>query len=719
MKIPTQDNFQVGVDQLPQSRFNAPSFTDAGETASRLGHAISGASNQAADFIQKITEENNALLVDDALAKLKDKAIDLRVNPDSGYMALKGRNALERPEGKSLVDEYDGYFSDAQNAIFDTLKNDAQRNRYSQLAQGIRQTLRQETSSYMLREHQAFTVESASSQIDLGRRAFALAANDDERASALARIGMNMERIKNVNGWDDATFEVKMRSVADKSIGQALDYMLDNADYDGANAMLNQYKDYADADTVLKSWSRINSARSDDLAQKVGAILANANGVVELDIPSTINQGGGLNFQVRPDMPDYTPKNIDDLKRLSKDPNVKSLLNLISFTEGTEKHGYNTLVGGGKIDDLSKHPNVVGLETKDGKSTAFGRYQIVGKTWRGLQRKYGFTDINPESQDAAAVALIAQRGALGDVLRGDYKKAVAKLGNEWVSLPGSSNTNQGERSWAAIDKRFNGVSGASSERIKVDTRDARSVEDAISRYPKSMQAAIRSRLSHIQAANEAQRREAEAQRDNTVADIIVQNGGDYSKVPQSIKQQYSAKDWLKMQNFGDAVRNQRQDELFEKNKVAYYDLMLNPEKMESLSEDQIMAKGIDIGLNKSSALIKAKREYEESKAKGKKPESLVNRDVINSIATIYKIDHGAKASDESIQRYYSLAENVRSLAEDMKARLGRNPTEAELIESARKMMAEETIVEKGWIWDDKVPTLTLTREEKQKAANIK
>ncbi|QMT44241.1 MuF-C-terminal domain-containing protein [Neisseria dentiae] len=168
------------------------------------------------------------------------------------------------------------------------------------------------------------------------------------------------------------------------------------------------------------------------------------------DIP-TVRQATQQNIKYR----QASPKTINDLRAISQNPNMRKMLNLISHTEGTEKHGYNTLVGGGRINDLGKHPNKVGLVTGDGASTAFGRYQIVGKTWRGLQKQYGFTDMNPASQDAAAVALIHQRGALNDVLNGNYKAAINKLGDEWVSLPSSTNKHQGKRSWARVEKFLN------------------------------------------------------------------------------------------------------------------------------------------------------------------------------------------------------------------------------------------------------------------------
>lgn len=141
-----------------------------------------------------------------------------------------------------------------------------------------------------------------------------------------------------------------------------------------------------------------------------------------------------------------------------QNPNVQKMLGLLAHTEGTDKlYGYKTLVGGGKVEDLSKHPNIVGMTTKDGKSTAAGRYQITGTTWRGLQKKYGLgNDFSPGAQDLAAVALMKDAGALGAVLNGDFGKAINKVKDIWVSLPGSSTKNQREESWTQVNKYLNG-----------------------------------------------------------------------------------------------------------------------------------------------------------------------------------------------------------------------------------------------------------------------
>jgi muramidase (phage lysozyme) len=82
-------------------------------------------------------------------------------------------------------------------------------------------------------------------------------------------------------------------------------------------------------------------------------------------------------------------------------PRVKQFLDRIGQSEGAD---YNTLVGGSRIDDLSRHPNKVGLRTKAGPSTAFGKYQIVGSTDRSKLAKYRHLDYSPRSSARSHVS---------------------------------------------------------------------------------------------------------------------------------------------------------------------------------------------------------------------------------------------------------------------------------------------------------------------------
>lgn len=137
-----------------------------------------------------------------------------------------------------------------------------------------------------------------------------------------------------------------------------------------------------------------------------------------------------------PDNPYDALYELDDPnKGALKNPRVKQFLNKIGKSEGAD---YNTLVGGSRINDLSRHPNKVGLRTSAGPSTAFGKYQIVGTTDRSKLRKYRHLDYSPENQDLRAVELLRQTGALAALERDDEPTAIRLAGKEWASLPGSS-----------------------------------------------------------------------------------------------------------------------------------------------------------------------------------------------------------------------------------------------------------------------------------------
>jgi muramidase (phage lysozyme) len=121
----------------------------------------------------------------------------------------------------------------------------------------------------------------------------------------------------------------------------------------------------------------------------------------------------------------------DDLLGYLSHDNVTAFLRVIRQGESNQTEDAYTVLNG-NIDHLHPppwvHPERVGT---GGTSTAAGAYQIIKGTWSGLVKQYGFEDFSPRSQDMAAVALIAGRRALEDVLRGDPNAAVRKLRDEW------------------------------------------------------------------------------------------------------------------------------------------------------------------------------------------------------------------------------------------------------------------------------------------------
>ena len=130
-----------------------------------------------------------------------------------------------------------------------------------------------------------------------------------------------------------------------------------------------------------------------------------------------------------------------DYFALANDPRVRPVLDAIAMAEGTTEHGYNTMFGGGRIDDLSDHPRKkLPFTQTDGKrnySSAAGKYQFLEGTWDDAANQLGLSDFSPANQDAAAVFLIDRANALDSILNGDVDAAIDKLGAVWASLPTS------------------------------------------------------------------------------------------------------------------------------------------------------------------------------------------------------------------------------------------------------------------------------------------
>jgi len=158
----------------------------------------------------------------------------------------------------------------------------------------------------------------------------------------------------------------------------------------------------------------------------------------------------------------------------AQDANVTAFLAMLRFSEGTARaadpyrvcYGYRHT-----IEDLSDHPKITGEwagEPLDnlgpdyiGKiSTAAGAYQIIRPTWQGCKRALALSDFSPASQDAAAVYLIRQAGALDAVKKGDFDTAVKLCAREWASLPGANAPGQAMRRMSSLRAAYEAGGGS-------------------------------------------------------------------------------------------------------------------------------------------------------------------------------------------------------------------------------------------------------------------
>lgn len=142
----------------------------------------------------------------------------------------------------------------------------------------------------------------------------------------------------------------------------------------------------------------------------------------------------------------YTPANVSEQQAAQ---NVRAFLSMIAYAEGTANaNGYRMLFGGQLFNSYADHPRIY-VPFRTTTSSAAGRYQILARTWDVLKARLNLPDFSPASQDAAAIELIRERGALNDVRAGRVSAAVTKVAKVWASLPGAG-YDQPERQFSAL-----------------------------------------------------------------------------------------------------------------------------------------------------------------------------------------------------------------------------------------------------------------------------
>lgn len=174
---------------------------------------------------------------------------------------------------------------------------------------------------------------------------------------------------------------------------------------------------------------------------------------------SAVAYDPAADLQVVHDDPDYWFMNsesspyIEGINMGSPDNNLLAFLALIRKFESDNR--YNVLYGGGSFSDYSQHPrkavpiNLPGYEGKH--STAAGAYQFIYGTWNNLAQRLHLTDFSPASQDAAAIELLNEIGAIPAIHAGDFDTAMRIASSQWASLPYSP-AKQNPKSIAAANE---------------------------------------------------------------------------------------------------------------------------------------------------------------------------------------------------------------------------------------------------------------------------
>lgn len=701
MKVPVSNEFSVGVANAPSAHFTAPSLPDVGVEVTRAGNQAFSAGQEAVNAQMKMLAEMNELATDNALAQVKAFEQDLRVNPNNGYENLRGENALNRPNGQSLVDEYDGYLMEYANAVKDTLKNDVQKALFTQHLDGIRQTLRNKTGEHLLAEGRKWKDTSLNTQIELAANSFSLSTTDEERDAAIDRTISAAKGLQDLYGWDSETMQKKVMDASDKAIRQVIDDQIDKGNYAEATRLAIKYGAFAHGETVVKARQKIEQAYQDQVIED-----------------ATANFKPGDVIQI--------PVNADSSKADTGNPVHDTVNRIIGAESGGD-------------------PNA-----KNKKSSAEGLGQFIDSTWFHMVRKYrpdianGKTNAQLKAlkRDPALsremttryveenAALLKKHGFpvnvrnlyvmhfLGSgegpkLLRADPNQPVSSFisaqsiaANQKVL---SGKTAQQVLDWAARAMKVGKGGGGGTSYVSIPTGDPVAMEKAIRQLPKNQQASVRANINRQISAYKEVEEQRKAQRDNAIAGIIETNGGNIQSVPRSAWAALTLEERRKFTDFGQSIKKNNEQELQDKH-VDDYLIMQNPDVLSKMSEDSIIALRPKLGRSWTESLLKKKRSIDK---KGIQHAKLSNLRFNETLRQEFNIDPDKTGKSSEQKRQIAIIRyNSDRAIESEEKRLGREMSEDEKVATIRKLAAATVVTERGWFGDTKKSILEISPDDK-------
>lgn len=278
-RVPTYDSFQAAPTAQPPGRLDAPAMPDvAGRQMQQMGESMQRLGGTISQEAYSVAQQANQLRVDDALNQAKEAALRLTYDKDAGFSSLKGINALERPGGKPMADEYSDNLKDQISQIAGTLGNDAQRQAFAMHANDILTSFRGQALQHEAGEFKTYALSVSDGIQRTAMRDIELNWNNPDAVdSANERIRAETYRQGQLLGKSAEWQEAQARALTSNAHKVALLTALEQNDPAYADAYLKKYRAQMDGDDILavqghitkEMDTRIGVAAAGDVMQRM------------------------------------------------------------------------------------------------------------------------------------------------------------------------------------------------------------------------------------------------------------------------------------------------------------------------------------------------------------------------------------------------------------------------------------------------------------------
>ena len=161
---PVQSGFDVQRANAEQTQRTGEALGNAGATLGRVATEMQGRANKA---MQDAQDQADQVRVQDAVNQARIRMQTLTYDPQVGYQAQKGLNALKRESGKALPEEYGEKLQSAFTELTDGLDNDRQKALFRNTAGQLGVQFQGSAQSHMLSEFTGYKASVQDASIDL------------------------------------------------------------------------------------------------------------------------------------------------------------------------------------------------------------------------------------------------------------------------------------------------------------------------------------------------------------------------------------------------------------------------------------------------------------------------------------------------------------------------------------------------------------------------
>lgn len=509
------DQFRVSPTTGSMPLRDAPTMQNAApEQLQRAGGAIQQAGGQAAAIYTDMLQMANQAKIDDAANKLKEAELDMTFG-DKGYTKLKGENALFRPEGKQLDDEYGSNFEKYASEIEAGLSNAAQRQQFRRIANGMSTQFKGRIQAHTDGEFQTYQVGVLDGTVENRTREMVLGAGDPERTAAAEmsiRAAVYRKAQLTGNNSGEAIERLTREALTPGHVG-AIKRFLDKNDPSAAERYLDMHRDMITEQGLLAVDAAVGEAQDMQIAtERASAILAGGYTTAAAGAPEDVIMPvrGGVGHAFGEVRGDRLHKGID-----------------ISVPAGT-----------------TVSAPISGTVRRKEDPKGYGHYYII---------------TSPDGKTEARVAHLSEFG-VEDGAQIRKGQVIGKSGGA-KGAPGAGNSSGAH---VHYELRINGepvdptgqhrtTGSTSGQPSLVDMLSAVRSDPALMNSPKRMQEAERQIRSMYTAQKES---EAQAEQDATDAaySALAEAGGDWSKVPATIRAAVPGRARPGLKNFADDLK---------------------------------------------------------------------------------------------------------------------------------------------------------------------